>query len=224
MDPFIVLLFLGVLFYILFRVRVVQTGHIAVCAGIGRRFSRILKEGIHILYPMEAPLEYSWSYINQQYTKQTINGIALKLEKSQIDVAPIECETSDHQPVSVDVLLIYKIADPQKALYSAWDPLNLLYQQVIKFMRKEIIQYKKEDITRNETEINKVICAAIEKEWTPTYGLSLESCEIQNVSFDDDTIRRRRQFRDGLSPAERTGIENAHALSRQQIIASWPLK
>jgi membrane protease subunit (stomatin/prohibitin family) len=63
-----------------------------------------------------------------------------------------------------------------------------------------------------DDEIAIAIRKNIAEGWTPTYGLALESCEIQSISFDEDTLRRRRQFRDGLSAQEQMRIEQAYAL------------
>lgn len=199
--------------YIGSRFVIVTTNHVVVCATIGRRFTRILKEGFQIKNLLEWTLDFDWTYMDQQYKTHHVSGNQLRLTGVQIDMAPMECKTSDNYDVSVDTLLVYKVVDPEKAMYATSDPLNLLCQQVIKHGRVLVKKYKRDDLPNYEDDIGKTICAAIAKEWTPTYGLSLESCEIQNISSDDDTLRRRRQFRDGLSPQERAQIEQAHALS-----------
>jgi regulator of protease activity HflC (stomatin/prohibitin superfamily) len=203
---FIILLFL-------FNFVLVTTNHVVVCASLGRRFTRVVKEGFTLLNPLERVLDYDWTYVDQTYKTHHFKGSELRLTGVQIDMAPMECKTIDNFDVSVDTLLVYRVANPEKAMYATSDPLNLLCQQVIKNARIQIKKYKKDDLPNFESEIGKDICAAIAKEWTETYGLSLESCEIQNISSDEDTLRRRRQFRDGLSPQERSHIEQAHALS-----------
>jgi regulator of protease activity HflC (stomatin/prohibitin superfamily) len=203
---FIILLFL-------FNFVLVTTNHVVVCASFGRRFTRVVKEGFTWLTPLEWALYYDWTYVDQAYKTHHFKGTELRLTGLQIDMAPMECKTIDNFDVSVDTLLVYKVANPEKAMYATSDPLNLLCQQVIKNARIQIKKYKKDDLPNFESEIGRDICAAIAKEWTETYGLSLESCEIQNISSDEDTLRRRRQFRDGLSSYERSHIEQAHALS-----------
>lgn len=208
---------LGILGFILIGVVcnfvIVTTNHVVVCATTGRRFTRIRKEGFQIMNLLEYTLDYDWTYTDQQYKTHHIKGNQLRLTGVQIDMAPMECKTSDNYDVSVDTLLVYKVVDPEKAMYATSDPLNLLCQQVIKHGRVLVKKYKRDDLPNYEDDIGKAICAAIAKEWTPVYGLSLESCEVQNISSDEDTLRRRRQFRDGLSPQERAQIEQAHALS-----------
>jgi regulator of protease activity HflC (stomatin/prohibitin superfamily) len=199
--------------YVGSRFVIVTTNHVVVCATIGRRFTRILKEGFQLKSVLEWPIEFNWTFMDQQYKTHHIKGNQLRLTGVQIDMAPMECKTLDNYDVSVDTLLVYKVVDPEKAAYATSDPLNLLCQQVIKYGRIQVKKYKKDDLPNYESDVGKDICAAIAKEWTPVYGLSLESCEIQNISSDEDTLRRRRQFRDGLSPQERSQIEQAHALS-----------
>jgi regulator of protease activity HflC (stomatin/prohibitin superfamily) len=202
-----------IILLVLVRVVLVTTNHVVVCASLGRRFTRVIKEGFTLLNPLEGVLDYDWTYVDQTYKTHHFKGSELRLTGVQIDMAPMECKTIDNFDVSVDTLLVYRVANPEKAMYATSDPLNLLCQQVIKNARIQIKKYKKDDLPNFESEIGKDICAAIAKEWTETYGLSLESCEIQNISSDEDTLRRRRQFRDGLSPQERSHIEQAHALS-----------
>lgn len=212
--PLILLSMAGfALLYFITRFVIVTVNHVVVCATIGRRFTRVLKEGIQFRNILEWPLNYDWSYMDQQYKVHHVRGNQLRLTGVQVDMAPIECKTSDNFEVSVDTLLVYKVVDPEKAMYATLDPLNLLCQQVTKHGRIQVKKYKKDDLPNYEGDIGKAICAEISKEWTPLYGLSLESCEIQGSSFDEDTLRRRRQFRDGLSSYERSHIEQAHALS-----------
>lgn len=215
MSFFIIVIAIAVfiLLYIISHFVVVTVNHVVVCASIGRRFTCVLKEGFHVLRILEWPLEFDWSYMDQQYKVHHVRGNQLRLTGVQIDMAPMECKTSDNFEVSVDTLLVYKVVDPEKAMYATLDPLNLLCQQVTKHGRIQVKKYKKDDLPNYEGDIGKAICAEISKEWTPLYGLSLESCEIQGSSFDEDTLRRRRQFRDGLSSYERSHIEQAHALS-----------
>ena len=215
MDGLFVLIVGGAfgLLYLVSRFLVVTTNHVVVCATIGRRFTRILKEGFNVKGPIEYTLEFDWTYMDQQYKTHHVTGNQLRLTGVQIDMAPVECKTLDNFDVSVDTLLVYKVSDPQKAMYATQDPLNLLCQQVTKHLRILVKKYKKDDLPNWEVEIGKAVCAEIAKEWTQQYGLALESCEIQNISSDEDTLRRRRQFRDGLSTWERSHIEQAHALS-----------
>jgi regulator of protease activity HflC (stomatin/prohibitin superfamily) len=199
--------------WVICSIRIVTVNHVVVCVTFGRRFTRILKEGINTKYPWEIPLEYDWTYTDQQYKTHHVTGTELRITgTSTIDLVPIECETTDNHTASVDTLLVYRVADPQKAMFIAHDPLNLLCQQVIKHARNIVSKTKRDDLKRSETDIGEEVCKKIAREWTPLYGLALESCEIQCISFDEDTLRRRRQFRDGLTPMERSRIEQAHAL------------
>jgi len=200
---------------------IIQTNHVVVCASIGRKYSHTMKEGIHFRGLLEYPLSYDWTYTDQQYKTHHITGNELRLTGAQIDMAPFECTTSDNVTISIDTLLVYKVVLPKEAMYATLDPLNLLCQQVIKNARSQIKKYKKDDLSNYESEIGNAICAVIAKDWTPLYGLSLESCEIQNISCDEDTLRRRRQFRDGLSLQERSHIEQAHALSGAKSLIAF---
>jgi regulator of protease activity HflC (stomatin/prohibitin superfamily) len=152
---------------------------------------------------LEGILEYNWTYTNQDFKVVHLRGDKLRLTDSQMDLAPIECETIDHIVVSLDTLLMYNVEDPCKAMYATEDPLNLLCQQINRCARREVVRYKRDQLAENEELIAKSICEAIAKEWTPIYGLLVKCCEIQNISHDEDTIRRRRQIRDGLSPYEK---------------------
>ena len=210
----IILVVLVVMVYIFTRITIIHPNHVVACCGIGRKFTRILKEGVHVLPFLEWTIDYNWTYTDQKFKTHRVSGTHICISRSQIDMVPIECETADNQVCSLDTLLIYNVSDPQKAVYVSHDPLNLMCQQVIKYARKIVATHKKDALSRNEIEIGVEICKAIATEWSPTYGLSLDSCEIQCISFDEDTLRRRRHFRDGLSPSERSRINQAHELSK----------
>jgi regulator of protease activity HflC (stomatin/prohibitin superfamily) len=207
---FIILIIIA---YILIKFTIVYVNYVVVTATVGRKFSRILKEGYYLLYPLEGILDYDWTYTNQEFKVVHLKGERLRLSDSQIDLAPIECETIDHIVVSLDTMLMFNVEDPYKAMYATEDPLNLLCQQINRCARREVVRYKRDQLAENEELIAKSICDAITKEWTPSYGLSVKRCEIQNISHDEDTIRRRRQIRDGLSPYEKANaIQGSNVL------------
>jgi regulator of protease activity HflC (stomatin/prohibitin superfamily) len=207
------LLALLLIAYFFIKFTIVYVNYVVVTATIGRRFSRILKEGYYLLHPLEGILEYDWTYTNQDFKTIHLKGEKLRLADSQIDLAPIECETIDHIVVSLDTMLMYNVEDPYKAMYATEDPLNLLCQQINRCARREVVRYKRDQLAENEELIAKAICEAIAKEWTPIYGLLVKRCEIQNISHDEDTVRRRRQIRDGLSP-----YEKANAIQGSNVI------
>lgn len=214
-------IFVLIILYLATRFLIIQTNHVVVCATIGRKYTRTMKEGVNMRGILEYPLSYDWTYTDQQYKTHHITGNELRLTGQQIDLSPFECTTIDNVTVSVDTLLVYKVVLPKEAMYATLDPLNLLCQQVTKNARFQIKKYKKDDLSNYESDIGNAICATIAKEWTPLYGLSLESCEIQNISYDEDTLRRRRQFRDGLSLQERAHIEQAHALNGAKSLVAF---
>lgn len=215
MDIISLLVLLSLLIYIFSRVKIVPTNHVVVCGTFGNSFTRTIKEGFNILWPFEGGLLYKWSYLDQNYKTHTIEGELIRLRGSQIDMSPFECTSSDGKVVSLDTLLIYNVFDPKLSIYACEDPLNLLCQQVIRYARREIINISFGNLTRSEEAISEKICKAIKEDFGAKYGLTLESCEIQNISVDEDTLRRRRQLRDGLNDI--TGIEKNHMLQGSKI-------
>jgi regulator of protease activity HflC (stomatin/prohibitin superfamily) len=214
MIEFVIFIVVAVVVLLVSSICIVTVNHVVVYATFGSRFTRILKEGFNlIILPWEWPLNYDWTYTDQQYKTHHVRGTELRVAgTTTIDLVPIECETTDNRTVSVDMLLMYRVVDPKKAMFGTHDPLNLLCQQVIKHVRYIVSKINCKDLKQSETDIGEDVCKRIVRDWTPLYGLALESCEIQCISFDEDTLRRRRQFRDGLSPLERSRIEQAHAL------------
>lgn len=196
------------------RLILVPAGYVVVTRGWNNQIVRVLKEGFHVLAPLESATHFRWSFPNQNHGTSYLEGYRIRVAGvQQIDMVPIECETSDNVIASVDTLLIFRIQDPQRAMSVSHDPVNLLCQQVIRCIRSETVKYQRKILARHEQEVAAAAAATIAKEWTPTYGLEIVKCEIQNISYDEDTIRRRRQFRDGLSEVERSRIEQAYALS-----------
>lgn len=192
----------------------VPAGCVVVTRGWNNQIVRVLKEGFHVLPPWEQSMKFSWTFTDQNYDTEHVSGSQIRVAGvQQMDMVPIECETGDNVTASVDTLLVWRVQDPQKAMSVSHDPLNLLCQQVIRCIRRETVKYTRKLLARHEEEVAAAACATIAKEWTPVYGLEIVKCEIQNISYDEDTIRRRRQFRDGLDEHQRSRIEQAHALA-----------
>ena len=177
----------------------------------GNKMSRVLENGIHWLNPLESVHHHRWSYPDQQFKTRYISGVELPTVGAQVDVAPVECMTSDARPISLDMFLVYFVADASKAVCRTGDPLILLCQQVAEYARDQVGEYTLAQLSRKETTIGKSIVERIAQEWTPTYGLALERCQIQGISSDDETIARRRKMRDGFSAADCARFENAQA-------------
>ena len=210
---FFILLFILV-FFIFANFLIVKVNHIVVLVNPIGKFSRVFKEGINFTYPWEFVKHVKWTYSNQDFKQNTLNIYELPIYGQQIDIAPIECATFDELIVSIDFLIVYKVDNAERALFSNEDTLSLLVQQVNKYARILINKYTSKELRANEKTIAEKIVSLISDEWTPKFGLSLTNCEIQNISTDEDTIRRRRQFRDGISPVTQAHIEQAIALGQ----------
>ena len=216
MGPLIFFLLLCILVIILMNIVVVRVNSQVVLTTFARRFSRVLSEGIYFTRPWEIVAEYRWSHVNQEYKTQKTVMTRLPTTGQQVDMAPFECETRDGEPVSVDVMIVYKVADAKTATYATEDPLLLLTQQVNKHVRRVIVTMDKASVTKSEADVAKRVLDIINTEWAPTFGLALEACEIQGISRDEDTIRRRRQLRDGIGKYDQATIEQAYAYSARQ--------
>ncbi len=177
----------------------------------GRKVCRVLKDGIYILSPLEQVHFHRWSYQDQCYVTRYVAGDTLPTCGTQVDIAPIECLSSDNQPVSLDPMLVYLVSDSAKAVIRSADPLLLLCQQVAMYARQHVALWEAAQVSKQSRGIGKAIVEDIAREWTKDYGLALERCEIQSISTDEETIRRRRKMRDGLSMSECTRLEEAEA-------------
>jgi regulator of protease activity HflC (stomatin/prohibitin superfamily) len=207
------LFLLLILLIVWYNIIVVSVNRFVVLVTFGRRFSRVLHEGINVKWPWETTTTYCWTFVNQQFQLQRLRLYSLPVTGQQIDIAPFECETKDGHPVSIDVMLVYRVEDAQKATYATEDTLSLLTQQVVKFARRAVVNINRDMVIKNEMSICSRILEGINKDWTPIYGLALETCEIQGISQDEDTIRRRRQMRDGIGKHDQATIEQAYAYS-----------
>lgn len=204
----IAVVFCLIVVYLIKHVVIVPKNYVSVCCTWSGGFSRILNEGVNIMRPLEYTSEYCWTYQNQDYDKmERKGGTCLRLTGDQIDIAPTECKTADNVTLSIDTMIVFNVSNAQKATFVTNDPLNLLCQQVSKYIRNEVQKYERAKIQSCESDIAATVCAAIKDNWTPTYGLELKSCEIQSISDDEDTIRRRRQMRDGFSAKDCAEIE-----------------
>lgn len=193
---------------------IVKVKHKVVVVDVLGRFSRTLSEGINFTFPWEYTRYVTWNYTNQEFKQTTLQICQLPDFGQQIDIAPVECATSDEIIVSIDFLIVYKVDDYEKAIFSNDDTMTLLIQQVNKYARILINKHTSKDLRANEKVISEEIILSIQKDWTPKFGLCLTNCEIQNISTDEDTIRRRRQFRDGINSMTQAHIEQAIALGK----------
>lgn len=205
---------LGFLLLLRLRSFIVPPNHVAVLVNPFGTMSRVLQHGINFLLPWEIRRGVSWTFVDQNFKTQILRLEFLPVVGRQIDIAPIECVTSDDQTVSIDFLIVFKIADAEKAVFQNNDTLALLMQQVTKYARIYINKIPLEKLRAEEVQIAQQIVASIANDWTATYGLCLTVCEVQNVSTDEDTIRRRRQFRDGISAQSQSYIEQAIAFGQ----------
>lgn len=194
------------------RIIFVSAGSVVVTRGWNDQISRVLKEGYHMFRLGEYAAHFNWSFMDQYYKSHVWTGfmIPVKDRIQQIDMVPFECETGNFTACSIDVILVFRVKDPQLAMSVSHNPLHMLCQQVIRCIRKEITKYQRNALNRFEEEVTSAARATIAKEWTPIYGLEIVKCVIQNISYDEDTIRRRRQFRDALSgtATENESIKN----------------
>lgn len=208
------IIFCIVLLLVLFsRFIIVPVNHVVVLTGFTGQFSRTLSNGFNLRMPFEFVKQANWTYLNQQFKMAKFTAQALPVMDQQIDIAPMECVTQDGETISIDFLLVFRTCSPEKAMFSTNDTLNLLVQQVYKHTRAEFAKVTFKDVRLQESKISQDICTIINTTWTPTYGLGLATCEIQGVSNDADTLRRRRQLRDGISFHDQAEIERAHAFA-----------
>jgi len=177
----------------------------------GNAISRVLKSGIHWMHPLESAHYHTWTYLDQQFKTRYISSYYLPTVGAQLDLAPVECVTADDHTISLDMFLMYFVADGPKAVSRTTDPLILLCQQTVESAREHVAKYTLAQLSRNNADICKAIVEDVARDWTPTYGLALERCQIQAISSDDETIARRRKMRDGWSPKDCAAYENAQA-------------
>lgn len=202
----------GLALWLLSRLQSVRPGYVMVTRTLNGQFSRILKEGYHVLRPLEYVARYTWTFPTQDFGTATVSGSTLRVQGDEtVDMVPFECETSDNVVVSVDTLLVWRVADPVAAMTRAHDPLNLLCQQVIAQVTEQVNGLKRANLARNRRDLAAKAAEAINRDWTPVYGLQVVRCEVQAISHDEATLSRRRQLRDGLTPHDLAKIERAKA-------------
>jgi regulator of protease activity HflC (stomatin/prohibitin superfamily) len=210
---FIAVIALGMI-YTLKRIMHVRAGYVVVTRWWRGSVARELKEGWHLLGLTEFVITYRWTYTDQTYTQRVEEGHEMRVANAlQIDMVPFECKTNDGKSVVVDTMFTWHVFNPTAAACTAPDVLQLLCQQIISQIRNQVAHYKEANLTRNEREIAALACKAIANDWTPKYGLEVVTCEVQNISADDETVRFHRNRRNGLQPHDIARIEHAHALS-----------
>ena len=121
-------LILFLLFLLWFMIRhhtiIVKVKHKVVLVDIIGRFSRTLSEGINFTFPWERERYVTWNYPNQEFKQTSLTIYQLPDFGQQIDIAPVECATSDEVIVSIDFLIVYKVDNYEKAVFSNSSELN----------------------------------------------------------------------------------------------------
>lgn len=157
------IIFFLILLYLFSYVRVVSHNHVVVCHTFGYKFTRILKSGIHLLYPHEFATFYQWT--------NDIYGTQLKLINSY-NIEAFECSTCDNKVIITDFTIFYKILDPYKAIFSTANALSAVVLQFKSRARNEIRKHS--NILKFGDEICSELCFTSED-----YGIQIERVYIK---------------------------------------------
>lgn len=210
----VVFALLIVLLWAASRLVSVPAGHVVVTRTLHGAYARILKQGYHVLMPLEGVASFHWTFPTQDYDVDSLEGSALRVEGvEQIDLQPFEVETSDDYMGLVDTLLTWRVSDPEKAMKAAHDPLNLLCQELTSAIASEVVQYRKSSVARSKGDIVRKACETIARQWTPVFGLEIMSCKVQSINWDPNALERHRALKLGMGVHDVARIEKNRALA-----------
>jgi len=174
------------------------------------RYHRTLKPGLNFVLPLiDRARRVSWFFRNaEDETLTTLNGFRIPMRVLRYDPDLLECTTSDNIPVKVDIVVQFRIADAQTAVYNAAD----LFAEVEDAVTTTLYQ-KVRSISSLELNPNSIVdqmTPAVFVERLKSYGCRVESVAVQSIEFpraiQDSTIAASAKRR--TQDAELDALEN----------------
>lgn len=197
MEPVLLIcsLFLIVLLalYCFISIIFVQDNNVVILQSWGK-YKSLLSSGIHLINPITDSLKrVNWSRQaedNGKVYKEFYNNTHIPICEQCYDPPPLDCFTSDHIKVSVNLVTNYLIFDPVKSVYSI-DNLWLCIQNVLEtHLLNSVINIPSSEITSNKLEVS--LLHSINKE-IEHWGARFTKIKVQEVKLPNNIIEMLNQ-------------------------------
>jgi regulator of protease activity HflC (stomatin/prohibitin superfamily) len=189
-DIFLVLLALFLILSVLLGVRVVPQSNEWVVTRLGA-YNRTLRAGVNLIIP----------YIERVHQKVSIADQVLN--DVRLDVV-----SKDNVVFTIELLVVFRIVEPEKAVFRVNDVNELVIGLVKSLVRAEIGKVELDAVQQDRESLNGAIRVAL-AEAGDDYGLLISRSEITDVQLNEATQRAmaevleaERQRRAAITRAE----------------------
>jgi regulator of protease activity HflC (stomatin/prohibitin superfamily) len=180
----------GLIYYVFKPIYIVREGESIVIERMGI-FNRVLSPGLHFIWwPYETPRRVKWTYTVESRTPsgQTVqkSGVfedfRIRVAETLYEMIPVACLTEDNRSVHVNLTVSYSIENLQLAT-TRIDDLYAQLESDLETTLTGIVRSLTSTQLKN-TDIEKRMRSGIgELGWVKKYGVVLEKCRLQNITF-----------------------------------------
>jgi regulator of protease activity HflC (stomatin/prohibitin superfamily) len=219
----VILLSLGILFFIIFVVKgfiIVHQAETMVIERLGK-YNRSLKSGINIIFPLlEVPRTIEWVF-----TKENKDGEVLLLRQRlrRIDLRETVFNfprqnviTKDNVVTEINALLYFQITDPFRAVYEIANLPDAIEKLTQTTLRNVIGEMDLDETLSSRDTINGKLRIILD-EATDKWGVKVNRVELQDINPPPD-IRDAMEKQMRAERNRRASILDAEGLKRSAIL------
>jgi regulator of protease activity HflC (stomatin/prohibitin superfamily) len=162
------------------------------------KFSRELKPGLRVLWPIIDSVAYMHSLKEEVYQISSQSAI-----------------TKDNVEITIDGVLYLKIFDAQKASYGIGNPIEAMQNLAQTTMRSELGKLKLDDTFKGREELNHGILSAI-NEAASNWGINCMRYEIKDITIPN-TLRKAMERQAESERQKRAEILNTEGKRQAEI-------
>lgn len=161
-PPFLVILALGLISYLLGSVRIIKEPYQALTERLGR-YNRTLKPGVNYVIPF-------------------LDTIVIKALMSErvLDIPPQQAITKDNVPLKVNAVVYWQIIELKRAYYAIDDVGNALENLTVTVLRSKIGKMDLQETFSSRDVINQDLLAELD-DATDAWGVKVLRVEVQDI-------------------------------------------
>lgn len=178
---------------------IVQEGEAIIIQRFGR-FVNIQSAGLHFTFPfINSAKSVHWYFrYAEDETLQEIRGIRIPMNQLCYDPVPLECVTKNGITVKFDLVVHFRVQDPQKAVYNMDNTFAMLEDTVETKLRDTVSKLDYQELGQDSLNA-KMSLEELNK------GLENFGCALTNVRVQ--RIRLPKSIRNAIVETERLRLE-----------------
>lgn len=194
MEFVLIAIAISILLYLSRAICIIPARKMALVERFGL-YQRTLMPGMYVLlYPFEYLRYTRWTYRNQENKMSIVSTCHVSNDLQQMDIPPVKCVSLETNPITVDVVVMYKITDLAKAVYETGDVLNLFYQAIHQAVRDACSQYSIDRLQgRDKTLTLDMMNLATQYLGPDDRGIRCVSILVQDIVFGSSILEARQK-------------------------------